>query len=87
MKYNYKRREIIIHGFTIELTNRENELLDLIWNKKSKTISYAELNEKLFANIGNNNTANIRILAHRMIDKGVPIQTIWGYGLKIIRGE
>ncbi len=87
MKYSYVRREVIIEDGIIELTCLENELLDLIWNKESKAISFKELNEKLYANIGKSNISSLHLLTNRMIDKGVPIKKIRGYGIKIPREE
>ena len=75
MKYSYVRREVIIEDGIIELTFLENELLDLI------------LNEKLYVNIGKSNISSLHLLTNRMIDKGIPIKKIRGYGIKIPREE
>lgn len=86
MKFYYRRREIEIKDQIIDLTYLENRVLKIIFDNPSKCVNYKEIGEKLYENLTRDKVSSkesITILACRLRKKGIPIETVRGYGLRI----
>ena len=89
MDFNYARREIYItksnRTKTIRLTEKENIVFSLMWINKNKCRSNYELSNALYSTeeVTDYEKNNIRRIVWRMRHKGIPIESMYGYGYKL----
>lgn len=86
MRFWYRRREVMINGQKIELTYLENKILKIIFDEPSKCASYEKIGKELYERCVKDKISSkesISILVCRLRKKGLPIETVRGYGVKI----
>lgn len=91
MVYNYERREIYIPGKRfkkqrhVTLTQKENIVFSLLWIKKNGSRNFEELSKVLYGTIepSSYDKNNIRRIVHRLKQKGIEIESMYGYGYKL----
>jgi DNA-binding response OmpR family regulator len=91
MEYNYERREIYIPGKRlrtqrhITLTQKENVVFSLLWINKKGSKTFEELSKVLYGTSQptNYDKNNIRRIVHRLKQKGIKIESMYGYGYKL----